>query len=50
VVEFPSTPEASSFITTDDGMPDIPESMMGVGGLRALHSVGAEKVLKVGAN
>jgi hypothetical protein len=38
----------SSLATTDDGMSDIPQSMMGVGGLGALYSVGGEKVLKVG--
>jgi hypothetical protein len=29
-------------------MSEIPASMMGVGGLGALYSVGGEKILKVG--
>ena len=29
-------------------MSDIPPSMMGVGGLGALYTIGGEKVLKVG--
>jgi hypothetical protein len=32
----------------DDDFADLPPSMMGVGGLGALLTVGGEKVLKVG--
>ena len=31
-------------------MSDVPEYMMGVGGLGALYAVGGDKVLKVGLN
>jgi hypothetical protein len=32
----------------DEDMSEIPPSMMGVGGLGTLYSVGGEKILKVG--
>lgn len=48
-VTFPPAPAATSISSsTDDSISEIPASMMGVGGLGALYSVGGEKILKVG--
>ena len=33
---------------TDESMSEIPSSMIGVGGLGAMYSIGGEKILKVG--
>ena len=47
-VTFPPAPATSSITSADDNMSEIPASMMGVGGLGALYSIGGEKILKVG--
>lgn len=48
-VSFPPAPATSNITSsTDDSISEIPASMMGVGGLGALYSVGGEKILKVG--
>jgi hypothetical protein len=48
VVSFPPPAPTSLSPTEDGSMSEIPASMMGVGGLGALYSVGGEKILKVG--
>jgi len=47
-VMFPPSPGPSTISSTDKNMSEIPASMMGVGGLGSLYSVGGEKILKVG--
>jgi hypothetical protein len=47
-VTFPPPPASSSISSADESMSEIPASMVGVGGLGALYSVGGEKILKVG--
>ena len=47
-VSFPPAPATSSISSADDNISVIPTSMMGVGGLGALYSVGGGKILKVG--
>lgn len=48
VVLFPPLAPTSLSPTEEGSMSEIPASMMGVGGLGALYSVGGEKILKVG--
>ena len=48
-ITFPPPPATSSISSSaDESMSEIPASMMGVGGLGALYSVGGEKILKFG--
>ena len=48
-VLFPPAHAASSMPSvTDESMSEIPSSMIGVGGLGAMYSIGGEKILKVG--
>jgi hypothetical protein len=46
-VSFPAATVAATS-SMDEDMSEIPPSMMGVGGLGTLYSVGGEKILKVG--
>jgi hypothetical protein len=46
---FPPPPAPSTISSSmDENMSEIPASMMGVGGLAALYTVGGEKTLKFG--
>ena len=46
-VSFPPPPATSS-LSLDGDISEIPSSMMGVGGLGTLYTIGGEKILKVG--
>jgi len=48
-ITFPPPPAPSTISSsTDENMSEIPASMVGVGGLGALYTVGGEKILKFG--